>query len=192
MRISLFWAPNRVNKLPEVRCKFSFHLIGKSTMASLMGQSYLKSGDQHCPLKHWGYCMALQQKLSKTPFSFSRWQVLIFGKQFWLLVSTYNLNLHPMFFFRPKLTVIIVKKRISARLFTKGRNPTNPPPGTVADTDITRPQWYECSHWKGLLRRVIFIFQFSNNFLVNYMHVITYINANYNIPYLSWSCRWLR
>ncbi|CAH3013726.1 unnamed protein product [Porites evermanni] len=45
--------------------------------------------------------------------------------------------------YAPKLTVIIVKKRISARLFIKGRNPTNPPPGTVVDTDITRPQWYD-------------------------------------------------
>lgn len=45
--------------------------------------------------------------------------------------------------YAPKLTVIIVKKRISARLFIKGRNPSNPPPGTVVDTDITRPQWYD-------------------------------------------------
>ena len=31
--ISLFWAPNGVNELPEMRFKFSFNLIGKLTMA---------------------------------------------------------------------------------------------------------------------------------------------------------------
>ena len=75
-----------------------------------MGQSYLKSGDQHCPLKNGGYCMALQQKLSKTPISFSRWQVLIFGKQFWLLVSTHNLHLHSMFFSGPSWLSSLLKK----------------------------------------------------------------------------------
>lgn len=46
---------------------------------------------------------------------------------------------------RPKFAVIIVKKRISARLFHRGNdgNLANPPPGTVVDTAITRPQWYE-------------------------------------------------
>ena len=55
-------------------------------------------------------------------------------------------NLCGMFLFRPKFSVVIVKKRISARLFHKGSdgsNLTNPPPGTVVDTDITRKQWYE-------------------------------------------------
>ena len=30
--ISLFWASNRLNKLPEMRCEFPFNLIGKLTM----------------------------------------------------------------------------------------------------------------------------------------------------------------
>ena len=34
--ISLFWAPNGLNELPE----FPFNLIGKSTMAFLTGQSW--------------------------------------------------------------------------------------------------------------------------------------------------------
>ena len=31
--ISLFWAPNGLNELPEVHFQFPFNLIGKSTMA---------------------------------------------------------------------------------------------------------------------------------------------------------------
>ena len=31
--ISLFWAPNGLNELPEVRFKFPFNLIGESAMA---------------------------------------------------------------------------------------------------------------------------------------------------------------
>ncbi|XP_015776705.1 PREDICTED: piwi-like protein 1 [Acropora digitifera] len=47
--------------------------------------------------------------------------------------------------YKPKFSVIIVKKRISARLFNKGDgvNLTNPPPGTVVDTDITRKDWFD-------------------------------------------------
>ena len=37
---SLFWAPNGLNELPEVRFEFPFILIGKSTMAFLTGQSW--------------------------------------------------------------------------------------------------------------------------------------------------------
>ncbi|KAM3867907.1 piwi-like protein 1 [Diretmus argenteus] len=44
----------------------------------------------------------------------------------------------------PKLTVVVVKKRISARFFgyINGKV-TNPPPGTVIDTEVTRPEWYD-------------------------------------------------
>ena len=38
--ISLFWAPNGLNELPEVRFELPFILIGKSTMALLTGQSW--------------------------------------------------------------------------------------------------------------------------------------------------------
>ena len=37
--ISLFWAPNRLNELPEMCLKFPSNLIGKSTMAFLTVQS---------------------------------------------------------------------------------------------------------------------------------------------------------
>jgi aubergine-like protein len=43
--------------------------------------------------------------------------------------------------------MIVVKKRISTRLFLKDArdanmtNLTNPPPGTVVDTAVTRPEW---------------------------------------------------
>ena len=44
--ISLFWALNGLNELPEMRFKFVFSLIGKLTMSFLKGQSWrvLKSG----------------------------------------------------------------------------------------------------------------------------------------------------
>ncbi|XP_068681290.1 piwi-like protein 1 [Montipora foliosa] len=47
--------------------------------------------------------------------------------------------------YKPKFSVVIVKKRISARLFHKGDgvNLTNPPPGTVVDSDITRRDWFD-------------------------------------------------
>ena len=38
--ISLFWAPNGVNELPEVRFEFPFILIGQWAMAFLIGQSW--------------------------------------------------------------------------------------------------------------------------------------------------------
>ena len=45
-------------------------------------------------------------------------------------------------FFRPKVGVIVVKKRINTRFFAKaGNNLLNPPPGTVIDSEVTRPEW---------------------------------------------------
>ena len=35
---SFFWAPNRCNELLELRFEFPFNLIGKLTMAFLLGQ----------------------------------------------------------------------------------------------------------------------------------------------------------
>ena len=37
---SFFWAPNRHNELLELRFEFPFNLIGKLTMAFLLGQYY--------------------------------------------------------------------------------------------------------------------------------------------------------
>ncbi|KAM6930622.1 piwi-like protein 1 [Xenentodon cancila] len=46
--------------------------------------------------------------------------------------------------YEPKLSVVVVKKRISSRFFTLiGSKVTNPPPGTVIDTEVTRPEWYD-------------------------------------------------
>ncbi|KAL9980655.1 hypothetical protein ACROYT_G009266 [Oculina patagonica] len=48
--------------------------------------------------------------------------------------------------YKPRFSVVIVKKRISARLFHRtgdAVNLTNPPPGTVVDTDITRKEWFD-------------------------------------------------
>jgi len=44
--------------------------------------------------------------------------------------------------YRPKFGMVIVKKRIQTRLFEQARNGlSNPPPGTVCDTNVTRPEW---------------------------------------------------
>uniref|UniRef100_A0A673CNS0 Piwi-like protein 1 n=1 Tax=Sphaeramia orbicularis TaxID=375764 RepID=A0A673CNS0_9TELE len=44
----------------------------------------------------------------------------------------------------PKLSVVVVKKRINTRFFYRGNGKvSNPPPGTVVDTDVTRPEWYD-------------------------------------------------
>lgn len=44
----------------------------------------------------------------------------------------------------PKLAMIVVKKRISTRLFAEhGGQYANPPPGSVVDTSVTRPEWYD-------------------------------------------------
>nr|DBA32427.1 TPA: hypothetical protein GDO54_000221 [Pyxicephalus adspersus] len=44
----------------------------------------------------------------------------------------------------PKLTVVVVKKRINARFFAvQGGRLQNPPPGTIVDTEVTRPEWYD-------------------------------------------------
>lgn len=49
----------------------------------------------------------------------------------------------PRLLLRPKLTVVVVKKRISARFFAHiDGKLANPPPGTVIDTEVTRPEWY--------------------------------------------------
>lgn len=46
---------------------------------------------------------------------------------------------------RPKLSVVVVKKRISSRFFALlGGKVSNPPPGTVIDTEVTRPEWWAC------------------------------------------------
>lgn len=45
---------------------------------------------------------------------------------------------------RPKFGMVVVKKRIQNRLFAKdprGNDFANPPPGTVCDTAITKPEW---------------------------------------------------
>ncbi|CAF90296.1 unnamed protein product, partial [Tetraodon nigroviridis] len=46
--------------------------------------------------------------------------------------------------YRPKLSVVVVKKRIATRFFARiGGKTVNPPPGTVIDTEVTRPEWYD-------------------------------------------------
>lgn len=44
----------------------------------------------------------------------------------------------------PKFAMVIVKKRVSTRLFLENRGQyNNPPPGTVVDTVVTRPEWLD-------------------------------------------------
>ncbi|KAK3566050.1 hypothetical protein QTP86_025034, partial [Hemibagrus guttatus] len=46
--------------------------------------------------------------------------------------------------YAPKLTVVVVKKRIASRFFALlDAKLSNPPPGTVIDTEVTRPEWYD-------------------------------------------------
>ncbi|KAM9475833.1 piwi-like protein 1 [Clarias gariepinus] len=46
--------------------------------------------------------------------------------------------------YAPKLSVVVVKKRISSRFFALlDARLGNPPPGTVVDTEVTRPEWYD-------------------------------------------------
>lgn len=46
------------------------------------------------------------------------------------------------FFLSPRLTVIVVKKRVNARFFAQsGGRLQNPLPGTVIDVEVTRPEW---------------------------------------------------
>ncbi|XP_060786656.1 piwi-like protein 1 [Neoarius graeffei] len=46
--------------------------------------------------------------------------------------------------YAPKLTVVVVKKRISSRFFALlDSRLGNPPSGTVVDTEVTRPEWYD-------------------------------------------------
>uniref|UniRef100_A0A8C9X044 Piwi-like RNA-mediated gene silencing 1 n=1 Tax=Sander lucioperca TaxID=283035 RepID=A0A8C9X044_SANLU len=50
----------------------------------------------------------------------------------------------PLAHHRPKLSVVVVKKRISSRFFAHiNGKVTNPPPGTIVDSEVTRPEWYD-------------------------------------------------
>lgn len=44
--------------------------------------------------------------------------------------------------YKPRVAVVVVKKRINTRLFASIRNNiSNPPPGTIVDSEVTRPIW---------------------------------------------------
>ena len=44
----------------------------------------------------------------------------------------------------PKIGMVVVKKRISTRLFQEaGGRFQNPPPGLVVDSVVTRPEWWD-------------------------------------------------
>ncbi|XP_061211371.1 piwi-like protein 1 [Neopsephotus bourkii] len=46
--------------------------------------------------------------------------------------------------YNPRLTVIVVKKRVNSRFFAESTGTLkNPPPGTVVDVEVTRPEWYD-------------------------------------------------
>lgn len=46
--------------------------------------------------------------------------------------------------YNPKVAVVVVKKRINTRFFARsGPSLNNPPPGTIVDTTVTRPIWYD-------------------------------------------------
>lgn len=45
--------------------------------------------------------------------------------------------------YQPKMAVVVVQKRISTRIFSRGgpKGLSNPPPGTIVDHTITRKGW---------------------------------------------------
>ncbi|XP_071093957.1 piwi-like protein 1 isoform X1 [Haliotis cracherodii] len=43
----------------------------------------------------------------------------------------------------PRVSFIVVKKRIGTRLFSKTNRVSNPPPGTLVDSVITKKEWYD-------------------------------------------------
>ncbi|NXO01449.1 PIWL1 protein, partial [Rhinopomastus cyanomelas] len=46
--------------------------------------------------------------------------------------------------YSPRLAVIVVKKRLNTRFFVQRAGEfKNPPPGTIVDVEITRPEWYD-------------------------------------------------
>ncbi|KAF3696050.1 Piwi-like protein 1 [Channa argus] len=46
--------------------------------------------------------------------------------------------------YMPKLSVVVVKKRISTRFFAHINGKVcNPPPGTIVDSEVTRHEWYD-------------------------------------------------
>ncbi|KAM6944761.1 piwi-like protein 1 [Lycodopsis pacificus] len=46
--------------------------------------------------------------------------------------------------YEPKLSVVVVKKRINSRFFAQIHGKVlNPPPGTIVDSEVTRPEWYD-------------------------------------------------
>jgi len=47
--------------------------------------------------------------------------------------------------YNPKVSIVVVKKRINSRFFASGggNELINPPPGTVVDNTVTRPDWYD-------------------------------------------------
>jgi aubergine-like protein len=47
--------------------------------------------------------------------------------------------------YKPQMAFVIVKKRLNTRFFRtyNGQKHSNPPPGTVVDTEVTRPEWYD-------------------------------------------------
>ncbi len=42
---------------------------------------------------------------------------------------------------RPKFALVVVKKRINTRIFRSEGRLANPPPGTVVDDVVTKPEW---------------------------------------------------
>ncbi|CAH1233753.1 PIWIL1 [Branchiostoma lanceolatum] len=56
--------------------------------------------------------------------------------------------------YNPKVAWIVVNKRINAKFFAEGQGGLqNPMPGTVVDTEVTKPQWYDFFLVSGSVRQ---------------------------------------
>uniref|UniRef100_A0A3P9CPB1 Piwi-like RNA-mediated gene silencing 1 n=1 Tax=Maylandia zebra TaxID=106582 RepID=A0A3P9CPB1_9CICH len=59
-------------------------------------------------------------------------------------VVNYEVFPEPLSFCCSPKRVVVVKKRISSRFFAHiNGKVSNPPPGTIVDAEVTRPEWYD-------------------------------------------------
>jgi hypothetical protein len=75
-------------------------------------------------------------------------------------------------YFSPKVGVVVVKKRINTRFFAKtGPQLGNPPPGTIIDTEVTKPEWYVYAENYNTCFTCLFWNKFSIHWKLQYFYL---------------------